>query len=161
MSTNEFVEQSMHVINRRSRQLPLKPGFSIAVMRRVNADRQRVFHALTVPEYIETWFSVPGSLIGRTFVWRRDELVSISYSCRENEESRIVCSYRVCRKRKLLFTWRHSHALERAPSWVRIRLEGEFRRTAVHVTQFGLELSDRQWHQELWEASLEKMCKLF
>jgi uncharacterized protein YndB with AHSA1/START domain len=151
----------MHVINRRSRQLPLKPGFSIAVMRRVNADRQRVFHALTVPEYIETWFSVPGSLIGRTFVWRRDELVSISYSCRENEESRIVCSYRVCRKRKLLFTWRHSHALERAPSWVRIRLEGEFRRTAVHVTQFGLELSDRQWHQELWEASLEKMCKLF
>jgi len=44
---------------------------------------------------------------------------------------------------------------------VKIRLEGDFGRTAVYVTHVGLELSDWQWHQEHWEASLEKMCKLF
>jgi uncharacterized protein YndB with AHSA1/START domain len=130
-------------------------------MRSVNADRQRVFHALTIPEYIEIWFSAPGVLTGHTVVCRRDDFFSISYSCAESGQSRILCSYKVCRRSKLLFTWRHDIAFEGSPSLVKVRLEGEFGRTAVHVIHFGLGLSDRQWYQVLWESSLEKMCKLF
>ena len=130
-------------------------------MRHVNADRQRVFHALTVPEYIETWFSAPEALIGRTVVCRRGDFFSISYSCAESEQLRILCSYKVCRRSKMLFTWRRDIALDRCSSLVKIRLEGDFGRTAVHVTHLGLEPSDWQWHQDLWESSLQKMCKLF
>jgi len=38
-------------------------------MASVNADRNRIFQALTVPEYIEAWFSAPGSIEGRTEVF--------------------------------------------------------------------------------------------
>jgi uncharacterized protein YndB with AHSA1/START domain len=161
MATNELVEQPAHAIGEQTRRLAPETSFCIAAMRSVNADRQRVFHALTLPEYIETWFSAPGALIDRTVVSRWDEFFSISYSSARSEQSRILCSYRVCRRSKLLFTWRHDNALERRSSLVKIRMEGDFGRTAVHVTHLGLEPSDRQWHQDLWESSLEKMCKLF
>lgn len=161
MGPNKSLAQLTRAIGHRTRFLPFEQSFCITAMRHVNADRQRVFHALTVPEYIETWFSAPGALIGRTAVCRKDDCFSISYFCAESEQLRILCSYRVCRRSKLLFTWRHDNALERSSSIVKIRLEGDFTRTAVYVTHAGLELSDRQWHQEIWELSLEKLCKLF
>jgi uncharacterized protein YndB with AHSA1/START domain len=161
MATNELVQQPSHAIGDRTGRLALGQSFSITAMRSVNADRQRVFLVLTVPEYIEKWFSAPGARIGRTVACRRGNFFSISYSCGESGQSGIVCSYKVCRRSKLLLTWRHDDAFEESSSLVKIRLEGEFGRTAVHIIHFGLEHSDRQWHQELWESSLEKMCKLF
>jgi uncharacterized protein YndB with AHSA1/START domain len=161
MATNELVEQPARAIGDRTRRQALEQRFYITAMRSMNADRQRVFHALTVSEYIETWFSAPGALTGSTIACRRDNFFYIRYSCAENGQSGIVCSYKVCRRSKLLLTWRHDDAFEESSSLVKIRLEGEFGRTAVHIIHFGLEHSDRQWHQELWESSLEKTCKLF
>ena len=131
MAANELVEQPVRAIGDR---LTLKQSFCINAMRSVSADRQRVFHALTVPEYIETWFSAPGALTGRTVVCRRDNFFSISYSCAESGMSRILCSYKVCRRIKLLFTWRHDTAFEKSSSLVKVRLEGEFGRTARRCT---------------------------
>ena len=161
MATNEFLGQPVRAIGDRARRLPPEQSFCITTMRRLNADRQRVFHALTVPEYIETWFSAPGALMGRTVVCRRDDFFSISYSSTESERFRIPCSYKVCRRSKLSFTWRRDSALERSSSLVKIRLEGDFGHTGVHVTHLGVEPLNRHWHQELWESSLERMCKLF
>jgi len=161
MATNEFVVQRARAISDRTRCLALEQSVCITIMRNVNADRKRVFHALTIPEYIETWFSAPGALTGRTVVCRRDNFFSISYSCAESGQSRILCSYEVCRRSKLLFTWRLDNAFEGSSSLVKVRLEGEFGRTAVQVIHCGLGCSDRQWHQVLWESSLEKMGKLF
>src|SRR5258708_35397441 len=129
MATNKLVEQPARAIGNRTRHLALEQSFCITAMRSVNADRQRVFHALTVPEYVETWFSAPGALIGRTVVCRRDDFFSISYSCAESRQSTILCSYKVCRRSKLVFTWRHDSAFEGTSSLVKIRLEGEFGRT--------------------------------
>ena len=161
MAANKFAEQPTRAVDDRTCRSPLEQSSCVTAMKRVNADRRRVFHALTVPEYIETWFSAPGALIGRTVVCRRDDSFSISYCCAESEQLRILCSYKVCRRSKLSFTWRHDSVSERSVSLVKFWLEGDFGHTAVYVTHVGLELSDRQWHQELWESSLEKMCKLF
>ena len=161
MGTNQFVSYPACVLDDPKHRLPPEQRSCIFTMRSVSADRQRIFHALTVPEYIETWFSAPGILTNRTVVHRRDDLFSITYYCAEERQFRILCSYRVCRRSKLLFTWRHDNPSDKMSSLVKIRLEGDFGRTAVHVTHVGLELSDWRWHQELWEASLEKMCKLF
>jgi uncharacterized protein YndB with AHSA1/START domain len=161
MDTNELVEQPARAIGDWTRRLPLEQRFCITAMRSVSADRQRVFYALTLPEYIETWFSAPGTLIGRTVVSRWDDLFSITYSCVESGEFRILCSYKVCRRSKLLFTRRHVSVLKGTSSWVNVQMDGAFGRTTIDLTHSGLELSDRQWHQELWESSLEKMSKLF
>jgi len=161
MITNELVGPPARFTSYPAPQLALEQGFRITAMKRMNADRERVFNAFTVPEYIETWFSAPGALAGRTVVWSRDNFLSISYSCEQSAQSRILCSYKVCRRSKLLFTWTRDNAFAGSSSLVKVRLEEEFGRTAVHVIHFGLELSNRLWHQVLWESSLEKMSKLF
>ena len=56
---------------------------------------------------------------------------------------------------------RPKHSLGARLCVVGVRLEGDFGRTAVHVTHLGLEPTVRQWHQDLWESFLPKMCKLF
>ena len=160
MATDELLEQPAYATGDQSCRLPFEQSFCITAMRSVHADRQRVFHALTLPEYIETWFSAPGVLIGRTAVYRSDDFFSISYSCAEGGQFKILCLYKVCRRSKLLFTWRHDSASKRSSSTVKIRMDGDFGSTTIQVTHLGLELSDRQWHQELWDASLEKIDKL-
>jgi uncharacterized protein YndB with AHSA1/START domain len=134
MATNELVAQPALAISDRTRHL------GITAMRSANADRLRVFHALTVPEYIK--------LIGCTAVCRREDFYTISYSRAESGPFRILCSYEVCRRNRLLFTWKHDNALEGTSSLVKIRLEGDFEHTAVYVTHVGLEPSHQQWHQE-------------
>ena len=140
---------------------PLEESFCITAMKRINADRRRVFHALTVPEYIEAWFSAPGLLIGQTMACRWDRFLSISYSDVKDQRCRILCSYKVCRRSRLQFAWKRDGDVERQSSWVRIRLQGDFGRTTLQVSHFGLDHRERQWHHDLWEASLETLCKLF
>jgi uncharacterized protein YndB with AHSA1/START domain len=130
-------------------------------MASVNADRHRVFQALTVPEYIEAWFSPPGAIHGSTEVFAGTDSFLARYSCVESGRSSILCSYKVCRRGKLLFTWEHNALSEAAPSMVKIRMLGDFSRTTVHVTHVGLTLSDQQWHKSLWESSLAKLARLF
>jgi uncharacterized protein YndB with AHSA1/START domain len=161
MARDGLLEQPAYATGDQICRLPFERSFCVTAMRSVHADRQRVFHALTLPEYIETWFSAPGTLIGRTVVHRRDDFFSISYCCAESGQFKIHCSYKVCRRSKLLFTWRHDSAFKRSSSTVKIRMDGDFGSTIIQVTHLGLELSDRPWHQELWNASLEKIDKLF
>jgi len=139
-----------------SNELP----FCISVMNSMNADRQRIFQAVTVPEYIETWLSPPGALDGTT-VFASEDSLSITYRGAENERSRIFCQYRAVRRSKLLFTWRNVSTSDGPASLVKVRLLGDFGRTTVHVTHVGLSSLEREWHQDLWTASLQRLRNLF
>jgi uncharacterized protein YndB with AHSA1/START domain len=130
-------------------------------MASVKADRQRIYQALTVPEYIEAWFSAPDAIEDSTEVFAGADFFSIGYTCRQGERFRILCSYKVCRRGKLLFTWERNAPSEQSSSVVKIRLLGDFERTSVLVTHVGLALSDQQWHENLWKSSLRKLGKLF
>jgi uncharacterized protein YndB with AHSA1/START domain len=130
-------------------------------MASVNADRHRIFQTLTVPEYIEAWFSAPDAIVGSTEVFAVADFLSISYACSRGERFTILCSYKVCRRNKLLLTWERVFLSGAEPSMVKIRLLGDFGRTTVHVTHVGGAPSDQQWHRDLWESSLKKLAKLF
>ena len=39
--------------------LPPRKKAAVAISLRIAADRRRVFHALSIPEYIEAWLQVP------------------------------------------------------------------------------------------------------
>jgi hypothetical protein len=82
MATNELVEQPARAIGDWTRRLAPAQSFCITTMRSVNADRQGVFHALTIPKYIETWLSAPGALAGRTVVCRRDNFFPLAIPAR-------------------------------------------------------------------------------
>jgi uncharacterized protein YndB with AHSA1/START domain len=127
----------------------------------VSADRHRIFQALTVPEYIEAWFSAPDAIEGGTEVFAAADFLSISYSGVRGDRFTILCSYKVCRRNKLVLTWERITLSRVLPSMVKVRLLGDFGRTTVHVTHVGVMPSDQQWHEALWEASLRKLAKLF
>ena len=161
MGTNTFVQQPTHVIrgwkSNSSNELP----FCVSVTKSVNADRQRIFQAVTVPEYIETWLSPPGALDGSTAVCASEDSLSISYRGAEGERLRIFCQYRAIRRSKLLFTWRNVSKPDGTPGLVKVRLLGDFGRTTVHVTHVGISPLEREWHQDLWTASLQRLRNLF
>jgi uncharacterized protein YndB with AHSA1/START domain len=161
MSTNTLAGNPARTIREWKRCLPTEHPFGISATTSVNADRNRIYQALTVPEYIEAWFSVPCAIAGRTGVFAGEDSFSISYWCTQHEQRRILCSYQVRRRSKLVLTWQHFTPAEATSSMVKIRLLGDFGRTTVHVTHVGLALSDQQWHEGLWSSSLQKLSKLF
>lgn len=161
MSTNAITGSSVRTIREWKRRLPTEHLSGISAMTSVNADRNRIYQALTVPEYIEAWLSIPCAIAGRTGVIAGEDSFSISYCCTEHVQRRIFCSYQVRRRSKLVFTWQHFTPAEATASMVKIRLLGDFGRTTVHVTHVGLTLSDEQWHENLWASSLLKLNKLF
>ena len=161
MSTSTFAPQQATVIREWKSLSTVEQPLSVSAIGSANAHRHRVFQALTVPEYIEAWFSAPDALIGSTTVTGCDGSFSIRYSNPAGQHISISCSYQVVRRSKLLFTWRSDTSPERVPSLVKIRLVGDFERTTVQVTHVGMQQSEQQWHAELWEASLEKLCSLF
>src|ERR1700739_876916 len=113
---------------------------------------------------LSTWkhgFPRPGhSQVSRKYVPERISFRSATRA-RRSARCRILCSYKVRRRNKLLFTWKHNAFSETPWSMVRIRLLGDFERTKVHVTHVGLTLRNQQWHQDLWESSLGNLGKLF
>ena len=161
MNSNVFAANPVST-TREWKSYPLtERPLSISAVTSVNADRHRIYQALTVPEYVEAWFSAPGAIAGRTAVFARENFFSISYWCAPRQEFRIFCSYHVCRRSKLVFSWQDLTLTEATSSMVKIRLLGDFGRTTVHVTHVGLTRSDQQWHESLWASSLEKLRKLF
>ena len=133
----------------------------VSASRSVRADRARIFQALTVPEYIETWFSAPGSIPGYTRVFGGDGSFSICGLAEDGSRFKIACTYRTNRRSKLIFTWQQEQLVQATPSLVRIRLQGDFERTTVDVAHTGITALERRWCQEMWEASLERLSRLF
>jgi len=161
MSTSAFAGSSIRAEREWKRSAPPTQLCSVSTKTSVGADRHRIFQALTVAEYIEAWFSVPGGVADHIHVFTREDFFSINISSTQRQHIGILCSYKVCRRSKLLFTWAHNALSETALSLVNIRLLGDFGRTTVQVTHSGLAPSDQPWHLELWQLSLAKLRKLF
>ena len=159
MNTSVIPPPPMHKVEDYPAVLRTEKPLSISAERSVRADRQRILRALTLPEYIETWLAVPGVRPGHTSVSLLEDSFLISCFCIERSTFHILCNYKVCRRGKLIFSWSRGNDLP--PGLVTIRLLGDFGRTTVQVTHSGLCQAEADWHQELWENSLEKLSSLF
>ena len=135
--------------------------YSAGASASVNADRSRIYQAITVPEYIETWFSAPGSIPGLTRVFNNGISFCICGPTTQGQRFSIICSYRVCRRSKIAFTWKEARSPIGSDSLVRISLRGDFSRTTVDVSHSGLTHAEQRWCQSLWDASIEKLSLLF
>ena len=160
MQTNALGSQPRVAIRNQSKRSEHDKCSTVHVGRSISAERQRVFLALTVPEYMETWLVIPGAAQGRVMVARDTDSFSV-YCLNGDGHSTIRCSYRTCNSDKLLFLWRHDAVLSTHPSLVTIRLMGEFERTNLELIHTGLDQSMLGWHQELWDTSLARLSSLF
>lgn len=138
-------------------------AWDVAITVSVNADRHRIFHALTVPEYMETWICLPGAQSNHNVaVTRMPGSYRIDHFGAQGLERSFTGSYLFCRRSKMLFTWNRNLAIDAPESLVLIRLCGDFARTSVSLSHCGLiSRVEYLWQQSFWEASLAKLRSLF
>ena len=160
MSTSNLVARYERLPLQWVRRTSFEGEAEITVHRSVNADRSRLFQALTLAEYIDAWFVAPGALAGSTSVTMEPDSFVVRYRLLDGREERFVGSYKVLRRGKVQFAWTDAFR-ETSSSLVRIRLLGDFGRTTVQLTHAGLDESQHLHYRMLWEASLEKLASLF
>ena len=161
MSTSNFVARYERLPLEWVRRTNPEDTAEVSVQRSVNADRSRLFQALTLPEYIDAWFVAPGAVPGSTAVTMGPDCFIVGYRLLDGREERFVGSYKVLRRAKIQFAWKRDSFQETDSSLVRIRLQGDFERTTLHVTHVGLDESEQAHYRLLWAASLEKLASLF
>ncbi len=130
---------------------------------RIRADIRRLFHALTVPEYLEAWISFPGDHSGcSTIASKNNEEFHVEHFCGEKQKFSIAGTYSVCRRHNLAFSWRIDGNLRMPMTNVDIRLRGDFENTWVILQQSGFASpSDCAWHRALWSTSLGRLTALY
>jgi uncharacterized protein YndB with AHSA1/START domain len=129
----------------------------------IKAEVRRLFHALTAPEYIETWMSFPGHMSGCTNVATRvDDDFAIKHLCHEVPTLHISGTYSACERRNLEFTWRVEGERGVAASYVDIRLSGNFEYTTLKLVHGGFaSKEDYVWHKSFWSLSLARLKGLY
>jgi hypothetical protein len=147
---------------RRSARGATLTQWTIALSIAVDADAVRIFHALTVPEYLEAWISIPGLAENSAVVasplangYRLDH-----YSAGSVAVS-ITGSYLFCHHRKMRLSWRKSRTPICSESLVDFRLRGNFGSTILELRHTAIASADEYlWHRTLWRGSLDKLASL-
>lgn len=129
----------------------------------IHADTRRLFHALTDPEYLEAWLSLPGCRPGCSILAGRfDQDYLIEHFCDGRQSLLISGRYLVLRRRHISFSWRVDGDLCVPDTSVEIRLRGDFERTTLTLLHRGFSTRhDSAWHRALWNASMGRLAGLF
>lgn len=129
----------------------------------IRADARRLIHALTVPEYLEAWLSLPGQHPEcSTTAARDDQDFAVEHFCDGRLSVLISGTYLVCRRRNVIFSWRVEGELCVPPTEVDIRLRGDFERTTLILRHTGFaSRHDLAWHRALWNASIGRLNALY
>ena len=127
------------------------------------ADTRRIFDALTVPEYIETWICVPGYHSEcRNVTCRLTHGFRIEHFCNSGPATRIDGTYLSFLKRQTKILLENFGPATTRESLVDIRLYGDFEKSILRLRHFGLESEeDLSWHSALWATSMTRLRKLF
>lgn len=168
MSATTLLQPQTHFP--RSRERHARPNLraqQIEMQATVNADKRRIFDALTLPEYTETWLSLPCNHTDcHTVASQTDDCFRFDHYVAGALDLSITGSYDVCRRGKLSFTWHKSGALHRPEdspeTEVLIRLHGAFASSTLCLSHTGFFSADEyRWHREMWRLSLRKLQSLF
>ncbi len=141
--------------------------FAIFKSIHVDADAGRISRALTEPEYLEAWISIPGAAPG-SFTrassqdngYRLDHYSAHSFAHRS--ALTIKSSFHFCHLRKIRLLWHKTSNALCAESVVDFRLRGNFASSVVELRHTALASADEHaWHEALWRHSLQKLALLF
>jgi hypothetical protein len=141
--------------------------FAIFKSIHVDADAGRISRALTEPEYLEAWISIPGAAPGSyTRVSSRDNGYRLdhysAHSFAHRSTFTIESSFHFFHLRKIRLLWHKTSNTSRAESVVDFRVRGNFASSVVELRHTALASADEHaWHEALWRHSLQKLALLF
>jgi len=162
MSTQPVVERKLTKYFRAPNQ-GFGDSLNIAMRVPIQSDASRIFLALTRPEYLETWITLPEDNANSYLVaWQHGSSYRFDHY-RDGRRNGSICGdYRMCRRRKLLFTWKMTGDPAMAESLVYIGLHGNFASTILELHHRGIASTAAYlWQHEMWSRSLDRLARLF
>jgi hypothetical protein len=140
-----------------------KADWTIAITIGVIADPRRLLQALTVPEYLEAWISIPDMETGSSIVASQEaRCYRLDHYCDGRLNMSITGACLFCNQRKMSFSWRKEGHSIGAESLVDFRLRGNSGSSILQVRHSALSsFEEYLWHQQLWHDSLHKLTSLF
>jgi hypothetical protein len=128
----------------------------------VDADARRISQALTEPEYLETWITMPDQTEDSQVVATKKADGFRLDQCRTG---RVIASFTgsflFCHQRKMRLTWRNAACPDEAESLVDFRIRGNFGGSILELRHTAFySAGDFIWYQQLWSASLPKLASI-
>ncbi|QNI34089.1 SRPBCC domain-containing protein [Alloacidobacterium dinghuense] len=122
----------------------------------------RLFYALTIPEYIETWLTPPDSdEIRCTGNPTTGEALSIELRSNHRVTASILAEYKSISPQDLNIRWYVRSRTRTCVSQLRVAIRTVRADALLRIRHSGFaNPSDWHWHQELWGLSLTKMQML-
>lgn len=125
----------------------------------IEAEWPRVLNAITVPEYLDVWLTMPGferleccaeerTLGGfRIDVFASGALQKAIYgACIRSKPDEVS------------YVWEGNRAESVEKSLVKLRVRGGARRCSLHLKHCGLwDQTEREWYSTMWQESLNKL----
>ena len=134
----------------------------VALSFRIRADRERVFYAISIPEYIEAWLKSPAedelrflfhSVTPETF--RIDLFRGVTLHTRVQSCCTILSS------EQIRYTWKITSPGQRVDTVVDLRLLRSFEGCTLGLKHSGFrDAVESAWYGEVWRRSLDNLCKL-
>ena len=128
----------------------------------VDADARRISQALTEPEYLEAWISMPDQTEGSSIVIsKRPNGYGLDHWRAGRVVTSIIGSFLFCHLRKMRLSWRNVCRPNFAESLVDFRIRGNFGSSVLELRQTAFTSADNYlWHQTLWQRSLETLARI-
>jgi hypothetical protein len=134
----------------------------------VDADARRISQALTEPEYLEAWITMPDQLSmpghgeGSQIVATK---TADGYRLDQYRAGRVIASFvgsfLFCHQRKMRLTWRNTACPDLPESLVDFRIRGNFGGSILELRHMSLQSAGEfLWHQQLWSASLVRLASI-
>lgn len=138
------------------------PEEDIALSFRFNADASRVFYALSIPEYIETWLQAPHAG-GLHFVFNSVAQESFRVDLYRGESLQAIV-HGVCRvvgANQVRYVWKITGLTGTTETLVDMKLLCDARACVLALKHSGFKDANLcVWCREMWNRSLERLSRL-
>jgi hypothetical protein len=136
-------------------------GLDVGCWVEIAAEWRRVFSAVSIPEYIETWIELgDGTALNHWIPLGPQDMLCIQ----RMPTTRVVRIYRMkirTRRNRLTFLWESIEPHIVHPSTVEIVIKGRPRRCTLRLRHSGLRnWNERQLYSVVWRRSLDRLQSL-
>ena len=134
----------------------------------VDADARRISQALTEPEYLEAWMTMPDrvTILGEEgessiVATKKANGYRLDQYCGGRVIASFVASFLFCHQRKMRLTWHNAARTDLPESLIDFRIRGNFGSSILELRHMSLQSADEfLWHQQLWSTSLPRLASI-
>jgi hypothetical protein len=139
-----------------------RSNWAIELSIAVDADARRISQALTEPEYLEAWISMPDQTEGSSIVIsKRPNGYELDHWRAGRVVTSIVGAFLFCHRRKMRLSWYNVCRPNLAESLLDFRIRGNFASSVLELRQTAfISAEDYLWHQSLWQRSLGTLARI-